>query len=78
MVYPDESKCVSPRAERLIVVSEWQEDCVGNQIKSSKYAAPSSLSRLTQQILSALSYLEEKGITHRTLTPNNILITPEV
>lgn len=64
--------------ERVVVVSEWHEDCLENYVMSAKYSTSSSLSRLAQQLLSALAYLEENGIVSRTLAPSNILITPEV
>ena len=65
-------------SERMIVVTEWYDDCLENHIKSSTFSSLSSLSRLAQQILSALSYLEERGITHRALAADNVLVTPEV
>ena len=33
---------------------------------------------ITQDILSALSYLHGEGITHRNMSPNNILFTNDV
>ena len=65
-------------AERLILVSEWYQDSVANHIGSSHFSSLSSLSCLAQQILSALSYLEEMGITHRALAPAQVLVTPDV
>ena len=62
----------------MILVSEWHEDCLERYLKSSKFSSFSSLAGLARQLLSALAYLEGEGITHRGLSPSNILITPEV
>ncbi len=59
-------------------MSEWYNDCLENHIKSSKFSSISSLALIAKQVLSALSVLEEKGITHRALASHNILVTPEV
>lgn len=65
-------------AERIVVVSEWYNDSLENHIKSSQFSSTSSLARLARQILSALSFLNENGITHRALASENVLLTPEV
>ena len=65
-------------AERVILVTEWYEDCLENHVKASRFSGPQALSRLARQLLSALAYLEDRGITHRALAPSNVLLTPEV
>lgn len=64
--------------ERVILVSEWYEDCLEQYLKSDKFGSITSLACLARQLLSALVYLEGEGITHRALEPRNILVTPEV
>ena len=60
------------------VVSEWYDDCLENYAKTGEFSQLHRLATLAQQILSALSYLNELGITHRALSPDNILLSPEV
>ena len=69
-----------PPSERIVTVSEWYQDNLQNYYSQSPstFSDPQALSRLAQQLLSALSYLQERGITHRGLAPENILVTPEV
>ncbi len=64
--------------ERIAVVSEWYDDCLESYIRSTRYSSASSLSQLAKQMVSALSYLEEQGITHRGLSLDNILLNPKV
>lgn len=60
------------------MVSEWYDDNVENHIKSGEFVKPRPLSRLACQVLEGLAYLSEHGIAHRTLSPDNILLTPQV
>lgn len=62
----------------MIMVFEWYDDCLENHIKSGQFSEPRPLATLARQILSALSHLNDIGITHRALAPNNVLVTPKV
>ena len=64
--------------ERLIVVSEWHEDCLENHVKSGRYGSSQAISRLARQLLLALDHLHSQGITHRGISPGNVLLTVEV
>ena len=59
-------------------MSEWYNDSLEKHIKSNMFSSTSSLAQLARQILSALSFLNENGITHRALASDNVLLTPEV
>ncbi|XP_064391569.1 TBC domain-containing protein kinase-like protein isoform X2 [Halichondria panicea] len=63
--------------ERVLLVTEWCDDCLENHVKSGRYSDPAHLSRLTNQILQALSYLNDIRLVHRDLSPSRILLTPE-
>ena len=58
-------------------MSEWYNDSLENHIKSSQFST-SSLAGISQQILSALSFLHKNGIVHRSLGSENVLLTPKV
>ena len=64
--------------ERVLVVTEWCDDCIENHVRSGHYSNPVHLSKLTNQILSALEHLDNLGLVHRDLSPSNILLTPQV
>ena len=64
--------------ERMIVVSEWYDDNLENHIKSGEFIKPRPLSRLASQILEGLVYLSDRNMTHRSLSPDNVLLTSEV
>lgn len=64
--------------ERMIVVSEWYDDNLENHIKSGEFVKPRPLAKLANQVLEALMYLSNHDIVHRGLSPDNILLTPQV
>lgn len=64
--------------ERMIVVSEWYDDNLENHIKSGEFVKPRPLAKLANQVLEALTYLSNHDIVHRGLSPDNILLTPQV
>ena len=62
----------------MILVSEWYDDNLENHIRSGDFAKPHPLSKLANQILEGLVYLTEHNMTHRALSPDNILLTHQV
>jgi serine/threonine-protein kinase len=57
-------------------VSDWDKD-IKNRFKSSSFYKESELVNILHQIVKALSYLQNKGISHRDVKPQNILIFAE-
>jgi TBC domain-containing protein kinase-like protein len=57
-------------AERTMVVSEYHPQSV-----NSKQLSLDEVVRVASQTLQALSYINEHGIVHRSLCPENILLT---
>ena len=62
----------------MIVVSEWYDDNLENHIRSGEFSKPRPLSKLANQMLEGLVYLTDHGMTHRALSPDNVLVTPQV
>ncbi|KAL5477249.1 hypothetical protein EMCRGX_G024018 [Ephydatia muelleri] len=63
------------RNERLLVVSEYYNDSLEEHIKTGRFS--NKLGNVASDILHALAYLNERGLTHRFLCPPNVLVTPE-
>jgi TBC domain-containing protein kinase-like protein len=68
---------IRTRNERLLVVSEWYEDCAEKHIESKQLSNVDSLRKLAWQVLEALSYLNHHDIIHHSLAPDTILLTPQ-
>jgi len=59
-----------------LAVSDWDKE-IKNRFKSSNFYKESELVNILHQIVKALGYLQKKGISHRDVKPQNILIFPE-
>lgn len=59
--------------ERSIVVSEFH----GKPLKELPCQTLAQTLRLANEVLEALSYLNTKGLVHRGLCPDNILVTDD-
>lgn len=55
--------------ERSIVVSEYH----GKTLQESPPKSLGQIMRFAQEVLEALTYLNSKGLVHRSLSPENIL-----
>lgn len=60
--------------ERIIVTSEYYTKCLKN---IAKPLVPEKIAQIAKQTLLGLSYLNNKGIVHRALSPNSILFDTE-
>ncbi|XP_076446642.1 TBC domain-containing protein kinase-like protein [Babylonia areolata] len=60
--------------ERMLVVSEYYPTTLQSQLSTGKYSSESSVVHVGHQILEALSYLHAKGVTHRSLSMDNLLL----
>ncbi|XP_072022504.1 TBC domain-containing protein kinase-like protein [Amphiura filiformis] len=63
--------------ERLILVSEYYTNNVQLEAAKGTFQSPQNLTSLVYEILEGLVYMGEYGITHRALSPRNILLDPE-
>jgi len=61
-------------ADRISIVCELFPQCLSQIVAGSKNWEPEEIIALLHQVLKALAYLEEEGIVHRALEPDNILI----
>ena len=59
-------------------MTEWYDDNVENHIKSGEFVKLRPLSKLACQVLEGLVYLSTHNMVHRALSPENILLTPQV
>ncbi|XP_041359540.1 TBC domain-containing protein kinase-like protein [Gigantopelta aegis] len=63
--------------ERLIVVAEYYKKNLENIYRQGTFANEPALLDLAFQIIQGLEYIHKKGITHRNLSPRNILFDAE-
>ncbi|KAK7503784.1 hypothetical protein BaRGS_00004907 [Batillaria attramentaria] len=63
--------------ERMLVVSEYYKSTLLHHLQSGKYSSESKMVSLAFQIVDALSFLHSRGITHRSLSVDNILLQTE-
>jgi len=55
--------------------SDWDKE-IKNRYKSNSFYSENDLIAILKQIVSALSFLQVKGISHRDIKPQNILVFP--
>ncbi|KAK7096693.1 TBC domain-containing protein kinase-like protein [Littorina saxatilis] len=60
--------------ERMLVVSEYYQTNLLSQLGSEKYSNERNVVHVVYQILEGLSFLHGKGITHRSLSLDNVLL----
>lgn len=49
-----------------------------NLIKSNKFLTDFQIKKIMFSIFSAISYLHSRGVVHRDLKPNNILVNQDL
>lgn len=59
---------------RVYMVMEWCDGRALRQIMDKDKIAPERAIRITTAVLEALQYLHDNGVSHRALTPGNILV----
>ena len=59
-----------------IALSDWDKE-IKNRFKSNSFYKEAEIVNILQQIVKALCYLQKKGISHRDIKPQNILIFAE-
>jgi len=79
-IYNIEYKCLDSTTYSIYVlmelaISDWNTEIKRRQ-KKREYYTENEIVKILHQILNALIYLEENGIAHRDIKPQNILIYP--
>ncbi|XP_074650815.1 TBC domain-containing protein kinase-like protein isoform X2 [Tubulanus polymorphus] len=67
---------IRSKHERISIVSEYYDNNLAIEMKSGLYSNESMLTGLAFNVLQALSYIHQKGLTHCNLSPENILLDP--
>eukprot|EP00112_Aurelia_sp_Birch-Aquarium-sp1_P003543 Seg1397.1 transcript_id=Seg1397.1/GoldUCD/mRNA.D3Y31 product="TBC domain-containing protein kinase-like protein" protein_id=Seg1397.1/GoldUCD/D3Y31 len=68
---------VRGKHERLVVVAEHYNNCVGDHFKQGDLSSFGALQKIAFNSLQALKYLHMQKITVRNLSPENIQVTSE-
>ena len=59
-----------------LAITDWDKE-IKNRFKTNSFYKENEIILILKQIVQSLSFLQEKGISHRDVKPQNILIFPE-